>query len=88
MSFRQDNKLVYSNSIILVFVFLLSCILVTLVFYGLWLCLLDINYLVIYLSDIFSNMSDFTRGMIVGGMASFLGAWLGINMPMPINMHR
>jgi hypothetical protein len=62
--------------------------LVTLVFYGLWLCLLDINYLVIYLSDIFSNMSDFTRGMIVGGMASFLGAWLGINMPMPINMHR
>ena len=86
MSFRQDNKLVYSNSIILVFVFLHSCILVTLVFYGLWICLWDINYLVIYLSDIFSNMSDFTRGMIVGGSASILGAWLGINMPINMNM--
>ena len=86
MSFRQDNKLVYSNSIILVFVFLHSCILVTLVFYGLWLCLLDINYLVIYLTDIFSNMSDFMLGMIVGGSASILGAWLGINMPINMNM--
>jgi len=31
-------------------------------------------------------MSDFALGMIVGGAASFLGAWLGITMP--INMRR
>ena len=86
MSFRQDNQLEYLKSIILVPVFLLSCMLVTLAFYGLWLCLRDTYYLVIYLSDTISNMSDFMLGMIVGGSASILGAWLGINMP--INMDR
>jgi hypothetical protein len=86
MSFRQDNYLDYLKSIILVPVFLLSCLLLTLAFYGLWLCLWDAYYLMIYLSDVFSNMSDFKLGMIVGGTATFLGAWLGITMP--INMHR
>jgi len=86
MSFRQDNHLDYLKSIILVPVFLLSCLLLTLAFYGLWICLKDTYYLVIYLSDTISNMSDFMLGMIVGGSASILGAWLGINMP--INMNR
>ena len=86
MSFRQDNQLEYLKSIICVLVFLLRCMFVIVVFYGLWLCLRDTYYLVIHLSDIFSNMSDFMLGMIVGGSASILGAWLGITMP--INMHR
>lgn len=78
MSFRQqDNHLDYLKSIILVPVFLLSCLLLTLAFYGLWICLWDTYYLAIYLSDAFSNMSDFALGMIVGGLASFLGTWLG-----------
>jgi hypothetical protein len=32
-------------------------------------------------------MSDFTLGIIVGGAASILGAWLGINMPINMNKY-